>query len=396
MPSPPQVRISVGTERSRIFKTGTRFDKEHSFYKGFPPLNGSLNQILETKPAMARINMISPYFSREAIRRAEPLISKCTVKFISVLSDAATSGKAVNLSFGFRCITADTIMNHSFQKPLGALDAPGFDFPLIMALDASLKDIQWVHYFPTPFMLLFRITDLLPETLFEMLFKPLYLTKWCLNVRYGITAWLVLGICWCPLKFCRDRIVELQKNPTAPGSLPTVFDTMLNPNLEKGQYTPTLQELTGDALLLLMAGTDSTAHTLVTATYGMLTHPDMLRKLKTELKEAIPDRDSFVEWAVLEKLPYLRAVIKESLRYVSGSPGRLPRTVPSTGAVFCGWQIPPGTIITSGTYVHHRNPKVFEDPNTFRPERWLQGSVGDMEKNLVSFSRGSRTCTGMK
>lgn len=171
---------------------------------------------------------------------------------------------------------------------------------------------------------------------------------------------------------------------------------MLNPNLEKGQYTPTLQELTGDALLLLMAGTDSTAHTLVTATYGMLTQPEMLRKLRTELKKAIPDRDSWVEWAALEKLPYLRAVVKESLRYVSGSPGRLPRTVPASGAVFCGRQIPPGTIVTSGTYVHHRNPKAFEDPHTFRPERWLQESVGDMERNLVSFSRGSRTCTGMK
>ena len=171
---------------------------------------------------------------------------------------------------------------------------------------------------------------------------------------------------------------------------------MLNPKLEQGQYTPTLQELTGDALLLLLAGTDSTAHTLVTATYGLLTNPEMLRKLKIELKNAIPDRDSLVEWAALEKLPYLRAVIKESLRYVAGSPGRLPRTVPSTGAVFCGQPIPPGTIVTSGTYVHHRNPKVFEDPNTFRPERWLQGSVGDMDKNLVAFSRGSRTCTGMK
>ena len=181
------------TEKSRIFKTGTRFAKEHSFYIGFPPLNGSLNQILETKPAMARINMISPYFSREAIRRAESLISKCTVKFISILSDAAASGKVVNLSFGFRCVISDTIMNHSFQKPLGALDAPGFDFPLLQALDASLKDIQWVHYFPTPFGLLFRITDLLPERLFEKLFKPLYLTKWCLNVRHHIPAQLLLG-----------------------------------------------------------------------------------------------------------------------------------------------------------------------------------------------------------
>ena len=184
----------MDTKKSRIFRTGTHFDKEQCFYN-FPPLNGSLNQILETKPAMARINMLSPYFSREAIRRAEPLISKCTVKFISVLSDAVASGEAVNLSFGFRCVTADTIMNHSFQKPLGALEAPGFEFPLILALDASLKDIQWVHYFPTPFGLLFRISDLLPETLFEKLFKPLYLTKRCLNVRHNTLAQLPLGVC---------------------------------------------------------------------------------------------------------------------------------------------------------------------------------------------------------
>ena len=213
-----------------------------------------------------------------------------------------------------------------------------------------------------------------------------------LQHTHPTSSWYLLN----PSKFCRDRIVELQKTPTAAGSLPTVFDTMLNPNLEKGQYTPTLQELTGDALLLLLAGTDSTSHTLVTATYGMLTHGDMLRKLKTELKEAIPDKDSLVEWAALEKLPYLRAVIKESLRYVSGSPGRLPRVVPSTGAVFCGQPIPPGTIVTSGAYVHHRNPNVFEDPDEFRPERWLQGNVGEMEKNVVSFSRGSRMCAGMK
>lgn len=184
----------MGTEKSRVFRIGTRFNKEQSFYS-FPPLNGSLNQILETKPAMARINMMSPYLSREAIRRAEPLISKCTVKFIAVLSDAAASGKVVNLSFGFRCVTADTITNHSFQKPLGALDAPDFEFPLILALDASLKDIQWVHYFPTPLRLLFRITDLLPETLFEKLFKPLYLTKRCLNVRHITLVQLPLGTC---------------------------------------------------------------------------------------------------------------------------------------------------------------------------------------------------------
>ena len=80
---------------------------------------------------------------------------------------------------------------------------------------------------------------------------------------------------------------------------------MLKPNLEKGQFTPTVDELTGDALLLLMAGTDSTAHTLVTATYNVLTNPRILESLKTELRAAIPKKDNIMNWEALENLPYL-------------------------------------------------------------------------------------------
>ena len=92
----------------------------------------------------------------------------------------------------------------------------------------------------------------------------------------------------------------------------------------------------------------------------------MLRTLRKELVDAIPDLDSgvTVNWATLEKLPYLvslflhyqlgerilrilthyskRAVVKESLRFSFGVPGRLSRVVPAHGAVFCGRQIPPG------------------------------------------------------
>lgn len=65
-------------------------------------------------------------------------------------------------------------------------------------------------------------------------------------------------------------------------------------------------------------------------------------KLQAELREAIPRKDAWVQCAELENLPYLRGVIKESLRWSSGTPGRLPRVVPSTGAMLCGRAVAPG------------------------------------------------------
>lgn len=173
------------------------------------------------------------------------------------------------------------------------------------------------------------------------------------------------------------RIVELRDHSTVDEG-PTVFDVMLNPNLEKGQWTPSVQVMTEEALLLLLAGTDTTTNILITAVYNLLSHPDKLALLKTELRSAMPNKEEGLEWAALERIPYLvrtilsflsihmvfvsltrlyqHAVIQESLRLGYGVPGRLPRVVPSTGAVFCGHSIPPGVSLS-----YTWNPKPLTD-----------------------------------
>ena len=167
----------------RIFKSGTKFDKERSFYQSFPPVDHSFFQILGTKEAMARKHMMNPYFSPEAIRRGEPLIQKFTTKFLTILEKSALNAEPVNMSMGFKCLAADTNMNFNFQKPLGALDAPNFDFPLVRATDASIKDVQWVMYFPKMFRSLFDAVDLLPRKLIDRFFEPLAQMKSLVTVR---------------------------------------------------------------------------------------------------------------------------------------------------------------------------------------------------------------------
>ena len=170
-------------DSGRIFKQGTKFDKEPTFYQSFPPVDHSFFQILGTKEAMARKHMMNPYFSPEAIRRGEPLIQKFTTKFLTILEKSALNAQPVNMSMGFKCLAADTNMNFNFQKPLGALDAPNFDFPLVRATDASIKDVQWVMYFPKLFRSLFDAVDLLPRKLIDRFFEPLAQMKSLVTVR---------------------------------------------------------------------------------------------------------------------------------------------------------------------------------------------------------------------
>ncbi|MCJ1458009.1 hypothetical protein MMC28_008378 [Mycoblastus sanguinarius] len=358
----------------RIFKIGTKFDKDTNFYAN-PSLNGSFFNIPDTRTALARRSLFSSSFSMEAIRNAEPLIMEVIDKFFGILHGAALEAKVVDLEMGFRCLTSDSIMTFMFQNPLGVLDAPDFQAPFISAIEEFSQTTQWPIYFPKIFSVIFQTTEILPSKFIEKYLEPLALTQWLTSV-------------------CHEYILDLKKRSN-PGQNPTIFDNAIDPNTEKRQVAPSTKELAADAFLLMLAGTDTTSFTLSVAVFNILSKPRILEKLRSDLREAIHEKNTTLGWASLEKLPYLRAIIKESLRCSHGAPGRLPRVVPSTGAILCGQEIPPGTRVSGSNYVYNNNPDVFPDPLVFRPERWLVNETTELEKNMISFSRGSRNCLGM-
>ena len=121
---------------------------------------------------------------------------------------------------------------------------------------------------------------------------------------------------------CRDRIVDLQRESEA-NMTPSVFQTALHPNPEKGHPVLSRDALAADALTMFTAGTDTTAHALVTGTWKMMKQPEILRKLQAVLREAIPDPDQMnLSWAELEKIDYLVSAKSES-RQIEASIDRL-------------------------------------------------------------------------
>ena len=84
-----------------------------------------------------------------------------------------------------------------------------------------------------------------------------------------------------------------------------MFDINFHPNREKGQFTPTVEEMTADAFTLMSAGMDTTSYAEIVITWALLNNPQMMQRLKAELRVVMPGRDDTVDWAGLEQLPYL-------------------------------------------------------------------------------------------
>lgn len=106
----------------------------------------------------------------------EVSIHKQVSRFVEILGHAAEESRAVDMTLGFKCLTADIVMEYCFQNILGALDAPGFVFQLIIDLEELIRGAPLAWYFPGILNGLARVLDLLPKSLVELISEPLAAT----------------------------------------------------------------------------------------------------------------------------------------------------------------------------------------------------------------------------
>nr|BAA74465.1 cytochrome P450 [Glycyrrhiza echinata] len=168
----------------------------------------------------------------------------------------------------------------------------------------------------------------------------------------------------------------------------TMIDHLLNLQDSQPEYY-TDQIIKGLALAMLLAGTDSSAVTLEWSMSNLLNHPEVLKKVKDELDTHV-GQDRLVDESDLPKLSYLKNVINETLRLYTPAPLLLPHST-SDECNIGGYKVPQDTIVLINAWAIHRDPELWTEATTFKPERFEK--KGELEK-LIAFGMGRRACPG--
>lgn len=129
---------------------------------------------------------------------------------------------------------------------------------------------------------------------------------------------------------------------------------------ENEKEDPTLsdQQVAFEAGGFIVAGSGTTAVTLTYLVWAVLSNRAIQTKLEAEVED-LPDNYTYED---LKNLPYMSAVIEETLRLYGAAPGSLPRTVPKGGATLAGYYIPGGTTVITQAYSLHRDSNIYSQP----------------------------------
>ncbi|CAL5081366.1 unnamed protein product [Urochloa decumbens] len=128
----------------------------------------------------------------------------------------------------------------------------------------------------------------------------------------------------------------------------------------------------------------------------LLKHPDKMKEVQAELAASLGSKD-FVEENDLDKLPYLHAVVKETLRLQPPAP-LLPRQVVVDGMSLGGFSVPIGTYVLVNLWAIGRDSTVWPQHEEFVPERFLGNQAADfrgLDFAYKPFGAGRRMCPGL-
>ncbi|KAI4121066.1 MAG: hypothetical protein LQ341_007461 [Variospora aurantia] len=149
--------------------------------------------------------------------------------------------------------------------------------------------------------------------------------------------------------------------------------------------------------LFSFAGADTTAIAINSVLYHLMRNPIAYQKLTAEIDTAVQDSALSIPIAYAEaiKLPYLRACINEGMRLHPSVGLTMPRTVPPGGATISGYYFAAGYRVGINAAVIQYDQDVFgADADVFRPERWIEGDSVRMQRTMIAFGAGTRTCIG--
>jgi len=151
------------------------------------------------------------------------------------------------------------------------------------------------------------------------------------------------------------------------------------------------EQLRNEAVTMLLAGHETTALALTYTLYLLAQHPQVAAQVRAELDQQLAGSPPSA--ASLPKLKYLAAVVRESLRLYP--PAFAFGREAIEGFELAGYPIDKGAQLMFSPYVAHRDPRYFDNPTEFKPERWLTSKIEELPRfAYFPFGGGPRVCIG--
>jgi cytochrome P450 len=240
-----------------------------------------------------RRNALNPFFSPAAVNRFHFKVQEVVDRLTNRMKKAIDKGEPIPIFYAFRCVSVDIICEYLFGKE-----------------QYMVERDDWGHSFYSAWRVLWEMMALIRQI-------PFLLTILRATPRWIIAATNPKALEVLDMEKDVDDMVEelLKFDPEEmrARSQKTVLWELANtdalPPSEK-----TVKRLSFEGNTILGAGFETTGSALSHLTYGILSNPEIHSKLLKELEVAIPDPDNMPSHQVLEKLPYLHAVIKEGIR----------------------------------------------------------------------------------
>ncbi|GME36167.1 putative cytochrome p450 [Neofusicoccum parvum] len=362
---PNELHISDVSLYKVIYSQVNPFPKHAGFYDEF---NTPHTLATETNRDLhkERRKLLNPLFSRAAVTKLEPVILEKIHAMGTKIKRISNLGP-IDIDDAVRCMAADIISEFAFGQSFNLIDESpdSFKTTVLECMNIATRTVVELYHNNVQ-----RLANrLLPRSLVGV-FDP---TIKALADLLGVAA----------------RSVKTHKQRTEATSQLVVFDKLSS--------LPTELQTT-QAVEILIAGSDTTAFTISMALFHILRNERIKNRLINVVKGAVKDPEHMPSYTELDRVEYLHAVVKESLRIAMPVPGMLRRVVPamSTPFIVDGKVVPPGTVVGMSAYTMHTATEIWGlDAKEFNPDRWLGDKAAGMESYLVTFSKGSRTCIGI-
>ncbi|KAF4473128.1 cytochrome P450 [Fusarium agapanthi] len=362
--SPEEVSVSDTTAFKEIHRIGGNYRKS-PWYQSFRQGEvADLFSMLDPREHAQRRKLLAPLLSNSALMRNwfDTIVDKLNLTITKMKHQQLQQGK-VDIFMWWTFMTADVISHLAFGEPLGMLDQERKTEHMQKIEDAIKLGLVGAEL---PF-----VRSLLEWT-------PIRSVQDMVNADAEVQS------------LARDIMTKTMRDGIGSTN---IFSKMVAEKDKDAQLLSDYQ-LAYEAGGLIVAGSGTTAVSLTYLVWAVLSRPAVQARLEAEV-ENLPTGFSDSN---LEALPYLSAVIEETLRLYGAAPGALPRVVPGGGARLAGYFIPQGTTVSTQSYTYHRDPQTYPEPEEFLPERFLNAS-GQFEAPKTGvyapFGAGSRTCIGI-